>query len=254
MVEAKAFKPAPRRWRTRGFAGIAVVGATLAAGAVALGDEPVFDYYACVNSGSGTIKMVGEATRCSSNELLIKWDREGPPGPTGPQGEQGLPGPQGEQGIPGPQGEQGIPGPEGPPGPSGDSSVTHFTFWQNASYPIGETVLASHSGVRLVGLCSADGTVAFELREEIPSANRGRITSHVAQAYNSPAVTTLLTTGSESSPFRSAAGPSVSAEVLLHSFRYTVTIDATATGSFFTVPATGDQRCSFMASGTFDPD
>lgn len=60
--------------------------------------------YACVNSSSGTIKIVSVTDECAGNEESVSWNREGPVGP------QGTPGPQGPAGLPGPAGSSGISG------------------------------------------------------------------------------------------------------------------------------------------------
>lgn len=55
--------------------------------------------YACVNSNSGTIKIVTASTSCNNGDMKLSWDVVGPPGPQGPAGPQG---PQGLQGPAGP--------------------------------------------------------------------------------------------------------------------------------------------------------
>ena len=57
-------------------------------------------YFACVNNASGTIHMVNEGETCNNNEMLVEWNKIGPPGLQGPQGDPGLQGPKGDQGPP----------------------------------------------------------------------------------------------------------------------------------------------------------
>ena len=45
--------------------------------------------YACVNNSSGTIHLVGSADTCSTNEVALAWNQQGPKGDTGPQGPTG---------------------------------------------------------------------------------------------------------------------------------------------------------------------
>ena len=73
----------------------------------------------CVNKKTGLLRV---ATKCSSSEKPISWNKVGPQGIPGPQGLIGESGTIGPQGIPGPQGakgEMGIAGPPGPVGPAG---------------------------------------------------------------------------------------------------------------------------------------
>lgn len=58
--------------------------------------------YACVNSSSGTIKIVTADTTCKTNEVKLSWDVAGVQGPQGPAGPQGPQGPAGAQGPAGP--------------------------------------------------------------------------------------------------------------------------------------------------------
>ena len=87
----------------------------------------------CVNKKTGTLRI---ATKCSSSEKLISWNKNGPqgiqgePGLQGPKGDVGL---QGIKGAVGPQGETGAVGPQGAKGdtgsqgPAGNNTVTTVT-------------------------------------------------------------------------------------------------------------------------------
>jgi hypothetical protein len=87
----------------------------------------------CANKKTGDLRI---ATKCSSFEKKITWNRNGPQGPQGIQGEPGLKGDQGSQGLKGDvgtQGETGAVGPQGakgeigPQGPAGNNTVTTVT-------------------------------------------------------------------------------------------------------------------------------
>jgi len=78
--------------------------------------------HACVDNGTGAVRIVSEHIECKAGETKLQWGivgLQGPPGPQGPQGEQGPAGPSGIQGETGPAGERGPAGPQGEPGPMG---------------------------------------------------------------------------------------------------------------------------------------
>jgi hypothetical protein len=73
------------------------------------------EFHACVKihgEASGNLRAIDyeEGESCRSNEELVVWSQEGPPGPAGGPGPAGPPG---AQGPPGPPGAQGLPGPPG---------------------------------------------------------------------------------------------------------------------------------------------
>jgi len=80
---------------------------------------------ACVNQGSGDMKLVQgtAAAPCSRNEQLVTWNVQGPKGDKGdpgPKGDKGAPGDRGPAGAAGPQGAKGDPGATGAAGPKGE--------------------------------------------------------------------------------------------------------------------------------------
>lgn len=87
----------------------------------------------CVNKKTGLLRI---ASKCTSAEKLIVWNKTGP---QGMQGESGIQGPKGDAGLQGPkgdagpQGETGAAGPQGPKGdtgpqgPAGNNTVTTVT-------------------------------------------------------------------------------------------------------------------------------
>ncbi len=95
-----------QRW----FAAVPLVVA-LAVAAVALrATAPTPSIQGCVNRVTGLLRVVGARESCRHLlEIPLRWNGEGPRGPSGPAG------PQGPIGI---QGPQGLPGIQGPPGAS----------------------------------------------------------------------------------------------------------------------------------------
>jgi hypothetical protein len=91
------------------------------------GGGPTAQIFACVNNGSGAIRIVAQnaspssrvRATCRNNESLIVWNVVGPQGPAGPAGPAGLQGPAGREGPAGPTGPQGPAGATGPRGPIG---------------------------------------------------------------------------------------------------------------------------------------
>lgn len=74
------------------------------------------EIFGCVNKKTGILRI---ATKCTSAERVITWNKTGPQGIQGEPGPQGIPGPKGDLGPQGLKGEIGIPGPVGPVGPIG---------------------------------------------------------------------------------------------------------------------------------------
>lgn len=59
---------------------------------------------ACINPGSGGMRLVDATTQCHNTETRVSWNITGPQGPQGDPGPQGPPGPKGETGDTGPAG------------------------------------------------------------------------------------------------------------------------------------------------------
>jgi len=142
----------------------AVATAAIMLSALAIGGVVGYEtYYACVNNGSGTIKVVSGAADCNNGDYFIEWNAQGPPGeigPAGPQGERGeigMTGPQGEPGPVGPQGEPGEPGLTGMPGEAGLQGQTGET---GAVGPQGETGPQGEAGAQ--GIPGLSGAVTVE--------------------------------------------------------------------------------------------
>ena len=97
--------------------------------AVAAGSSSATVIQACVNKGSGAVRVVADAAACTAKETSLSWNQEGPAGVAGAQGPAGPRGPEGVAGDPGPAGSagedgaSGPAGPEGPPGPAGKDAV-----------------------------------------------------------------------------------------------------------------------------------
>lgn len=69
-----------------------VVVLLLAVGVTFVGAQGEYDFYACVNNASGTIRMIDEGESCPANTEMVHWNQVGPIGPKGPSGPQGDPG------------------------------------------------------------------------------------------------------------------------------------------------------------------
>ncbi len=144
------------------------LGSVVGAGSFVLAEGNNSVYYACVNNSSGTIHVADESKACSSNEVRISWNQQGPTGPQGatgaqgPQGDagvQGAVGPQGPQGDAGTQGVQGETGPQGPAGVDGADG----TFSGTLTSPSGRYQLTvDDTGIRLLDtVAPAEVVVSF---------------------------------------------------------------------------------------------
>jgi hypothetical protein len=133
-----------------------LVAAIIGAGSVGLAAAVTTGViYACVNNGSGTVKIIGATDTCPNNWTLISWSQAGgtqgpagPTGPTGPTGATGATGPTGATGATGATGPTGATGATGPTGPAG--TATGFgtgTNWAAAGRgtecTLGEVILTA---------------------------------------------------------------------------------------------------------------
>jgi hypothetical protein len=123
------------------FIAAAVVFGGLAATALAQIPDPDGVIHACYHTSNGGIRVVNDASECSTSEEELTWFQtgapgsageagpegpEGPQGPAGTDGADGAPGPQGPagpQGLPGADGTDGAPGSQGPAGPAGPAGA-----------------------------------------------------------------------------------------------------------------------------------
>src|SRR5882672_2354073 len=80
--------------------------------------------HACVNNSSGTIHVVSAADTCSTNEVALAWNQQGPKGDAGPQG------------LKGDTGAQGLKGDTGPQGPTGPAGVVAVAFYRERRVPM----------------------------------------------------------------------------------------------------------------------
>jgi hypothetical protein len=101
--------------------------------------------HACFHTSNGGIRVVNDASECSTSEEELTWFQTsapgsvgapgpqgetgatGPAGPAGPQGapgEDGVDGSDGVDGVDGAQGPAGPPGPTGPAGPQGPAGLS----------------------------------------------------------------------------------------------------------------------------------
>lgn len=121
-----------------------------------------------VERGDGSIRIVEGVAQCSSTEMPLTWNQEGPQGPIGPTGPQGPQGPQGTTGATGATGAQGPAGPAGPGGSAGPAGISgaRFFFWTDpqaiigsAYVKIGSTTLAQGNYVAFADVRVLDATV-----------------------------------------------------------------------------------------------
>jgi len=113
-----------------------LVGAVLVGGATwVLADGDMI--HACVNPNSGEIKIASGSDECKGNDYYLGWNKQGPPGPQGPQGSTGPPGPAGPPGSAGPPGPEGPPGSQGPAGPSGPQGPAGLPGPEGSQGPVG---------------------------------------------------------------------------------------------------------------------
>jgi collagen triple helix repeat protein len=99
-------------------------------------------YHACVNQGSGLIRMLESGEACRNNEVGVDWNQ------IGPQGLQGIQGPKGDKGDTGPQGAQGLQGIQGPQGLKGDTGATGSQGIQGVKGDKGDTGSQGPQGIQ----------------------------------------------------------------------------------------------------------
>lgn len=122
-------------------------GSAIAAGAGAAPGEIA----ACVNTSSGTIKIVGATETCKNNETRLTWNTQGIQGPQGPQGATGPAGPTGPQGavgLQGAKGDTGATGATGATGPAGPRGETGTAGAPGTRGPKGETGATGATGTQ----------------------------------------------------------------------------------------------------------
>ena len=100
-------------------------------------------FYACLNSGNGTVRIVDATEQCHSTESRVQWNIIGQ---QGPQGVTGAQGPRGETGATGATGPQGETGATGAPGQTGATGATGEMGPAGATGATGETGPAGPTG------------------------------------------------------------------------------------------------------------
>jgi Collagen triple helix repeat (20 copies) len=75
--------------------------------------------HGCYSAKNGSLRVIDSSAKCTSGELALNWNQQGPKGDTGATGPQGLKGDTGVTGPAGPQGTQGTKGDTGATGPAG---------------------------------------------------------------------------------------------------------------------------------------
>lgn len=142
--------------------------AAVSAGKLGQGDVIV----GCV-AKDGKLRVVASASRCTSKETAISFNREGRPGrdgldgAAGARGSDGAPGPAGATGAAGQVGPAGATGPAGPTGASGPAgqSVTAAAEPVGANCPAGGVKYTSASGSQYVcnGTAESSASVLAKL-------------------------------------------------------------------------------------------
>jgi hypothetical protein len=132
-------------WRNKLLAGLLVVLVATVVVGIGWASIPAANgtYTACVSAPaqSGTFKGVAAVglldvavkPTCPSGTNQVTWNKQGQPGPAGPQGPPGSAGPAGPQGLQGeigPQGPQGETGPQGAQGQQGQAGPTNLVVRQ----------------------------------------------------------------------------------------------------------------------------
>lgn len=84
-------------------------------------------FFACLNAGNGSVRIIGATEECHSNESRVQWNVVGQTGPQGERGLQGDRGPQGATGLQGERGQQGATGVQGETGATGAAGATGAT-------------------------------------------------------------------------------------------------------------------------------
>jgi len=87
-----------RRWHPHARPSIAAALLALLLATNVAADTTPGVFYACVNTRSGTIRMITASGTCLTPETRISWNQVGPAGPQGSQGPAGPGGPQGPLG------------------------------------------------------------------------------------------------------------------------------------------------------------
>jgi collagen triple helix repeat protein len=119
-----------------------VIAATVIFGGLAtsaLAQVPDLDgvIHACYHTSNGGIRVVNDASECTSGEEELTWFQTGAPGSIGEQGPAGPQGPSGAAGPAGPAGPQGAPGTDGTDGIDGTDGVDGVDGAQGPAGPAG---------------------------------------------------------------------------------------------------------------------
>lgn len=117
----------------------------------------------CVNKKTGLLRI---ATKCTSSERPISWNKVGPQGISGPQGLMGEAGPIGPQGARGEMGFVGPPGPVGPAGPQGpagnNTTTTVVQTVTQKAYDANNNLIGTVLGVSDLSLTvTSNGSTLF---------------------------------------------------------------------------------------------
>jgi hypothetical protein len=110
---------------------------------------PAQTVFACANARTGTVRLVSASEACRPNEVRVRWDLAGQPGPIGPVGATGAVGATGQKGLAGATGSAGATGEtgaRGPSGPSGSQGLKGDTGAAGATGPTGAVGVTGDQG------------------------------------------------------------------------------------------------------------
>jgi hypothetical protein len=122
--------------------------ATAIAGGIAWATIPAANgvIKGCYQKNNGQLRVVDSADACTSAELPIQWNQNGPKGATGAKGATGTKGATGLRGPQGPTGARGATGLQGSQGLKGDSGANGTTGARGATGTTGDRGLIGPAG------------------------------------------------------------------------------------------------------------
>ena len=101
---------------------------------------------ACYQKNNGQLRVVDGPEACTSSELPIQWNQNGPQGATGAKGVTGAKGATGARGAQGPTGARGATGLQGNQGLKGDPGATGTNGARGATGATGDRGLIGPAG------------------------------------------------------------------------------------------------------------
>jgi hypothetical protein len=139
----------------------------------------------CVNKKTGLLRI---ATKCTTSEKPISWNKVGPQGIPGVQGEAGTVGPQGIPGLQGAKGELGIAGPPGPVGPTGPQGPAGNNTTTTVVQTVSQKAYDANNNLigTVLGVSDQSLTVTIDGSTVSYSTSRGGIFQNADVVYATP--------------------------------------------------------------------